>query len=96
MPTREKPSPQEARFKKRIQIRSHQGLHARPAALFVKVAKQFKATVRIRKGRQVADGKSIMGILTLAAGRGSAVELIVQGPDAREALAALEQLPAYF
>ncbi|MBI3616313.1 MAG: HPr family phosphocarrier protein [Candidatus Omnitrophica bacterium] len=79
-------------LRKRLQIRNHQGLHARPAALFVKVAKQFKSTVRLKKGRNVVDGKSIMGVLTLAAERGSPIELMVQGPDAKEALASLEQL----
>lgn len=79
-------------IKKRVRIRNSQGLHARPAALFVKVAKQFKATVRLKKGKRQADGKSIMGVLTLAAERGSTVELIVQGPDSKEAFHALEQL----
>ena len=79
-------------LKKRLRVRNAQGLHARPAALFVKVAKQFKSTVRLKKGRRQADGKSIMGVLTLAAERGSPVELVVQGPDAPEAFRALEQL----
>lgn len=79
-------------IKKRVRIRNSQGLHARPAALFVKVAKQFKAAVRLKKGKRQADGKSIMGVLTLAAERGSTVELIVQGPDSKEAFHALEQL----
>ena len=79
-------------LKKRIHVRNAQGLHARPAALFVKVAKQFKSTVRLRKGKHQADGKSIMGVLTLAAERGSPVELIVEGPDSKEAFRVLEQL----
>ncbi len=79
-------------LRKRLNIRNPQGLHARPAAVFVRVAKQFKSTVWVRKGRRVVDGKSIMGILTLAAERGSLVELIAHGPDAREALHALEQI----
>ena len=93
MPAKEKPSPQkEGPLKKRLHIRNHQGLHARPAALFVKVAKQFKSDVRIKKGGNEVDGKSIMGLLTLAAERGSVIELIVEGPDAEEALNVLEQL----
>jgi len=80
------------RLTKRIQIRNRQGLHARPAALFVQVASRFKCTVRLRKGRRVVDGKSIMGILTLAAVRGSSLEITAEGPDAREALWVLEQI----
>lgn len=80
------------RICKRLSVRNHQGLHARPAALFVQVASRFKSTVRLRKGRRVADGKSIMGVLTLAAERGSNVEVTVEGPDARDAMRVLEQL----
>lgn len=79
-------------LKKRLRVRNTQGLHARPAALFVKVAKQFKSAVRLRKGKHEVDGKSIMGVLTLAAERGSALELIVEGPDSKEAFRSLEQL----
>lgn len=77
---------------KKVRIGSRQGLHARPAALFVQVANRFKSDVTLRKGRHKTDGKSIMGILTLAAGRGNHVEMTVSGPDAREALHALEQV----
>jgi len=79
-------------LKKRLHIRSRQGLHARPAALFVQVANRFKSKIRVRKGRQEVDGKSIMGLLTLAASRGSTIEVITQGADAEEAMVALEQL----
>ena len=82
-------------LKKRLRIHSRQGLHARPAALFVKVANRFRSEVRVRKGRQEVDGKSIMGVLTLAAGRGSTIEVTVQGPDAKEALHALDLLLAH-
>lgn len=79
-------------LKKRLHIRSHQGLHARPAALFVQVANRFKSTIRVRKGRQEVDGKSIIGLLTLAASRGSTIEVTIQGADAQDALRVLEQL----
>lgn len=79
-------------LKKKVRIRSRQGLHARPAALFVQVAKRFKSSVLIRKGRRSADGKSIMGVLSLAAGRGNVVELTLNGPDAEGAFHALEQI----
>lgn len=79
-------------LKKRIHIRSRQGLHARPAALFVQVANRFRSTIRVRKGRQEVDGKSIMGLLTLAASRGSTLEVTLEGSDAADALYALEQM----
>ena len=79
-------------LKKKLHIRSRQGLHARPAALFVQVANRFKSTIRVRKGRREVDGKSIMGLLTLAASRGSTIEVTTKGSDAEEAMHALEQL----
>ena len=79
-------------LKKRIHIRSRQGLHARPAALFVQVANRFKSTIRVKKGRHEVDGKSIMGLLTLAASKGSTIELTTEGLDAQDAMQALEQL----
>ena len=50
-----------------VTVIHQQGLHARPAALFVQAAKQFASRVTVKKGRKVVDGKSIMGLLTLAA-----------------------------
>ena len=79
-------------LKKKLHIRSRQGLHARPAALFVQVANRFRSAIRVRKGRREVDGKSIMGLLTLAASRGSTIEVTIQGSDAPEAMRALEQL----
>lgn len=79
-------------LRKKLHIRSRQGLHARPAALFVQVANRFQCTIRVRKGREEVDGKSIMGLLTLAASKGSTLEVILQGPDGEDALRALEQL----
>ncbi len=73
-------------------MRSRQGLHARPAALFAQVANRFKSIIRVRRGKHEVDGKSIMGLLTLAASRGSTIEVTTQGTDAEDALRALEQL----
>jgi phosphotransferase system HPr (HPr) family protein len=73
-------------------VRSRQGLHARPAALFVQVANRFKSLIRVKKGRHEVDGKSIMGLLTLAASRGTTIEVTTQGTDAEDAMHALEQL----
>ena len=89
------PSSLPPQLKKKLHIRSRQGLHARPAALFVQVASRFKASVRVRKGKREVDGKSIMGMLTLAAGRGATVEVTVEGPDAKEAMHALEQVVSH-
>ena len=68
-----------------------QGLHARPAALFVQRAKRFASRVKVKKGRKVVDGKSIMGLLTLAAQPGSRIVVVAEGTDAAEAV---EQLCA--
>ena len=77
---------------KRLRVRNRQGLHARPAALFVQVANRFKSAIRVKKGRDEVDGKSIMGILTLAASKGSTILVTIEGPDAQDALYALEQI----
>ena len=58
----------------------------------MQVANRFKCTIRVRKGREEVDGKSIMGLLTLAASKGSTLEVTLQGPDGEDALRALEQL----
>ena len=69
-----------------------QGLHARPAALFVQAAKQFASRITVKKGRKIVDGKSIMGLLTLAAGPGARIAIITDGVDASEALERLSEL----
>lgn len=68
------------------------GLHARAASKFVKLASSFASQVRIVKGGREANGKSIMGVMMLAASCGSNVDLIVDGPDEDLALAALAGL----
>jgi len=77
---------------KTISIIHAQGLHARPAALFVQTAKRFSAKITIKKGRKIVDGKSIMGLLTLAANQGARIAIVADGADAEQALAALEEL----
>jgi len=78
-------------IKKRIKIRNPQGLHARPASTFVKIANRFESDVTVRKGSEAVNGKSIMGLMTLAANQGSSLELEINGPDAEQAMAQLEQ-----
>jgi len=77
-------------LEKEVTIKHPQGLHARPAALFVQIASKFDANVIIRKGSEEVNGKSIMGILMLAAQHQSKVILQVDGDDAEKALAELE------
>lgn len=77
------------RVRERIQITNRQGLHARPASLFVQLANRFRSRIEVRKGDEGVDGKSIMGLLMLALERGSTIELVTDGPDAQEAMDAL-------
>ena len=73
-------------------IRNRLGLHARPAALFVQAANRFQSEIFVRKGRSEVSGKSIMGIMTLAAGRGAQIKIRATGSDAAQALACLKKL----
>lgn len=76
-----------------ITIINKLGLHARAAAKFVGVASQFSSTVRIgRSAESQVDGKSIMAVMMLAAGKGTTVHLLTQGEDEEAALAALIEL----
>lgn len=75
-----------------IAIINKLGMHARASAKFVTLASQFKSDVTLGRNGQHANGKSIMGIMMLAAGKGSQVELIVQGDDEEQATAALTEL----
>jgi phosphocarrier protein len=65
------------------------GLHARAAARFVRLAGTFGAQVRVDRGGRTIDGKSIMGLLLLAAAQGSEITIRADGPDEEEAMAAL-------
>ncbi len=69
-----------------------QGLHARPAALFVQLAKRFVSRITVKKGRRSVDGKSIMGLLTLGAKPGARISIVADGPDATDALERLSRL----
>ena len=86
------PKKGEKGIEQRFVIRNKLGLHARPAALFVQTANRFKCEIEVRKGRQKVNGKSIMGIMTLAAGVGTAIVVRVTGEDAVEAMNALSEL----
>jgi phosphocarrier protein HPr len=75
-----------------VQIVNKYGLHARPAAEFVKLANRFRAEVWIRKDDVEVSGKSIMGVMMLAAECGSMVSIRAEGDDAPDAVTALVQL----
>lgn len=79
-------------FEKKFVIENKLGLHARPAALLVQTANKFKCEVEIQKGRQKVNGKSIMGIMTLAAGAGTPITVRTSGEDAEMALAEIDKL----
>lgn len=73
-------------------IKNKLGLHARPAALLVQTANRFKCEVEIQKGRQKVNGKSIMGIMTLAAGVDTSITVRTSGDDAAEAMEQIAKL----
>ena len=73
-------------IEKTIVIRNKQGLHARPAALFVQIANKFNCDIAVSKGKQKVNGKSIMGIMMLEAGSGAKVTLAANGEDAEQAM----------
>ena len=75
-----------------VEIKNKLGLHARAAAKLVHTAARFKSDIKIRKGDEEVDGKSILGILLLAAGRGTTITLKADGEDERDALDAIEAL----
>jgi len=75
-----------------IEILNELGLHARPAAMFVKLANEFNCDIMVEKGSEQVNGKSIMGIMMLAAGKGSVIKVVARGEDAQEALDDIEKL----
>ena len=75
-----------------VTIQNRLGLHARPAMSFVDAANGFTSEIRVHKGEQVVDGKSIMQLMMLAATQGTQLEITADGPDADDALAALRDL----
>jgi len=75
-----------------VVIQNRLGLHARASAQFVKTAGRFRSEITVEAGAQAVNGKSIMGLLLLAAAQGTTVRLRAVGPDAPEALDALARL----
>jgi phosphocarrier protein HPr len=80
------------RASRTVVVTNPQGLHARPADLFVKTATRFTSKIELVKGRERVDGKSILNLLTLAAVAGTQLSIEADGPDAEQALEALVKL----
>ncbi|NQS89301.1 HPr family phosphocarrier protein [Patescibacteria group bacterium] len=79
-------------IEKKVIIKNKDGLHARPAALFVQIANKYNSEISVSKGKETVNGKSIMGIMMLAAGKKSRVIIRAQGKDAEKAVLELEKL----
>jgi phosphocarrier protein HPr len=77
-----------------VAIRNRLGLHARAAAKFVQTASRFQSEIKIRKNGEEVDGKSILGLLLLAASQGTLITIAVSGEDEDAAIAAVEDLIA--
>jgi phosphocarrier protein len=83
---------QPQRIEKEISIVNRLGLHARPAAMFVRIASRYRSEVWVSKEGEEVKGKSIMGLMMLAAGQGSKLCIRCEGPDAEEAMQELGAL----
>lgn len=79
-------------LRQKILIINKLGLHARAAAKLVKVASRYASESKIIRGNRTVNGKSIMGVMMLAASKGTEIELVVEGEDEQEAMLALCEL----
>jgi phosphocarrier protein len=79
---------------KELVVQNKLGIHARPAAMIVRITNKYKSEVFVEKDEEQVNGKSIMGLMMLAAGKGSKVKFLASGDDAHQMLAELEQLVA--
>lgn len=86
------PAPEGAKHGHEAVIQNRLGLHARPAAMFVREANRHKCEIHVEKDGETINGKSIMGLMMLAAGMGSRIRIVASGPGAQEAVQALRQL----
>jgi phosphocarrier protein HPr len=82
----------DGKISKTLVVQNKLGIHARPAALFAKTANRFKSDVFVEKDGETINAKSIMGLMMLAAGPGSKILVIAKGPDASDAVKAIEDL----
>src|SRR5687767_10892899 len=91
-PMTAKKLPDDNLMTKDLFVQNKLGIHARPAAMFVKVANRFTCDIFVEKDGEKVNGKSIMGLMMLAAGPGSKLTIHAQGPDASKAIAEIESL----
>lgn len=77
---------------KEVTVQNRLGMHARPSAMFVKISSRFRCDVWVEKDGEQVNGKSIMGLMMLAAGLGSKLKVTCEGADADKALAEIEAL----
>ena len=77
---------------KELVVQNKMGIHARPAAMIVRITNKFKAEVFVEKDDEQVNGKSIMGLMMLAAGKGSKVKFVITGEDAASMLSELDAL----
>jgi phosphocarrier protein HPr len=80
------------KVEKEVTIVNRLGMHARPAAMFVRIASRYRSDVWVEKEGEKINGKSIMGLMMLAAGQGSTLNICCEGPDADKVMEELEQL----
>jgi phosphocarrier protein len=85
-------SPPAQQLTKELVVQNKMGIHARPAAMIVRITNKFKSDVFVEKEEEQVNGKSIMGLMMLAAGKGSKVKFLATGDDAPAMLAELEAL----
>jgi len=79
-------------IEREVTIRNRAGLHTRPASMLVKTASQFDSDVYLRRDNYEINGKSVIGVMTLAAEQGARLTLLVEGDDEREAADAIAEL----
>ena len=82
------------KIEREVTIVNRLGMHARPAAMFVRIASRFSSEIWVEKDGEQINGKSIMGLMMLAAGQGSKLCIRCEGPDAAKAMEELEALIA--
>ena len=92
MSSTRKPQDKDKEIAKELTVTNKLGVHARPAAMFVKVANRFESDIFVEKDGETVNGKSIMGLMMLAAGPGSKLHVRANGPDAAQAVNEIEEL----
>src|SRR2546430_13677947 len=92
MSATKKPTDKHSAVTRELVVTNKLGIHARPAAMFVKTANRFECDVFVEKDGEKVNGKSIMGLMMLAAGPGSKLSVYAEGQDASQAIGELEKL----